>query len=361
LNSFGEAICVSLHWSRSATKVKAAIIKEMNLTMPVVVMLLPQSRVEAANVALPKNWELRFLEPSTVDGLMAACRDADCVLTLGSVATIDARFLENCPKLKLVQCLGAGFNHVNLAAAERLGIPVANSPGQNANTVAEFTIGAIIALQRRIIEADSQIKAGNYSSFRKKLLDTGLREIRGSRIGLVGLGHIGQQVAKIAVMLGAAVCYFTLRRKPSDFERDLGVEYATLDSLLSSCDIVSLHVPLNSETRGLISSRELALMPADSLLVNTSRGEVVDNAALAAALESGHLGGAAVDTLFPEPPGTDHPLLNLSRPAQAKLLLTPHIAGVTTSSFQKMLSSSIANMERVLRGEAPEHLVSKAK
>jgi phosphoglycerate dehydrogenase-like enzyme len=329
--------------------------------VPVVVMFFPESRLQAAKVAPPNNWDLRFLESPSRDEVIAACREADCILTLGSAAGIDARVLENSPKLKLVQCLGAGFNHVDLTAADRLEIPVANSPGQNAGTVAEFTIGAIIALQRRIVEADTRIKAGNYALFRKELLDLGLNEIGGSRIGLVGLGNIGQQVAKIAVMLGAGVHYFSLHRKSRDLELQLGIEYSAFDSLLSGSDIVSLHVPLNAETSGLIAARELALMPSGSLLVNTSRGEVVDQAALAAALESGHLAGAAVDTLSPEPPGADHPLLNLSRSAADRLLLTPHIAGVTVSSFRRMLGASIANIERVLRGEPPEHPVGRIR
>lgn len=324
--------------------------------MPVVVMFLPESRLETAKIDLPKDWDLRFLEAPSCGEILAACRDADCLLTLGSVAGIDARVMENSPKLKLIQCLGAGFNHVALAAANRLGIPVANSPGQNAGTVAEFTIGAVIALQRRIVEADTQIKSGNYATFRKGLLDAGLAGISGCRIGLIGFGNIGQQVAKIAVMLGASVSYFSARRK-IDLEAQLGAGYAPLDALLSASDVVSLHVPLSPETRGLIAARELALMPSGSLLVNTARGEILDQAALAAALESGHLAGAAVDTLSPEPPGGYHPLLNLSPQARTRLLLTPHIAGVTVGSFRKMLGASIANIERALRGEQPQHLV----
>jgi phosphoglycerate dehydrogenase-like enzyme len=327
--------------------------------MPIVVIFLPQARVEAAKVTLPATWKPRFLDSAANEEIIAACRDADCILSVGSTAGINAQVLENSPNLKLVQCLGAGFNHVDLAAADRLKIPVANSPGQNACTVAEFTIGTIIALQRRIIESDTEIKAGNYALFRKNILDSGLQEIAGSRIGLIGFGNIGLQVAKIAVLLGASVSYYTLHRKPSDIELQLGVNYKSFTALLENSDIVSLHVPLNAETRGLIGSRELALMPSGSLLINTSRGEVVDQPALAKALESGLLAGAAIDTLFPEPPLPDHPLLNLSQSAQRRLLLTPHVAGATLNSNQKMLTASIANIERVLRGESPNHLVNQ--
>jgi len=329
--------------------------------MPIVVMFLPQTRVESANVTLPTTWELRFLESASDEEIIATCHDADFILSVGSAASINARILENCSKLKLVQCLGAGFNHVDLAVADRLKISVANSPGQNAGTVAEFTIGTIIALQRRISESDAEIKAGNYASFRKNMLTKGLQEIAGSRIGLIGFGNIGRQVAKIAIMLGASVTYYTQHRKPSNIELEFGVSYQSLTSLLKNSDVLSLHIPLNADTHGLIGSRELELMPLGSLLINTSRGEVVDQLALANVLESGHLSGAAIDTLFPEPPLPDHPLLNLSQHAQRRLLLTPHVAGVTQNSNQKMLVAAISNIERVLRGEAPHHLVNLIK
>lgn len=327
--------------------------------MPVVVMFLSQARVEAAKIVLPETWQIRFLESSSDSEIIAACRDADCILSVGSIAGIHRSILENSPHLKLVQCLGAGFNHVDLAVAEQLKIPVANSPGQNARTVAEFTIGNIIALQRHILEADTEIKAGNYAMFRKTMLDRGLQEVAGSRLGLIGFGHIGMQVAKIAVMLGASVSYYTMHRKPAEIELELGVEYKPFTALLENSDIVSLHVPLTSETRHLIGARELKRMPPGSLVINTSRGDVLDQTALAHALESGHLAGAAIDTFSPEPPCPDHPLLNLSPLAQRKLLLTPHIAGVTAVSNQKMLAASIANIERVLRGDPPEHLVNR--
>ncbi|MHC1760123.1 MAG: 2-hydroxyacid dehydrogenase [Negativicutes bacterium] len=291
--------------------------------------------------------------------IMNICRDANCIVSSGSVAAISARIIDHCPNLKFIQCMGAGFNQVDLAAAEQRKIPVANSPGLNDSTVAEFTIGAIIALQRRILESDAEIKEGRYAAFRRRVLQEGLQEIGGSRLGLVGIGNIGMKVAKIAELLGASVSYYTQHRRSAEVECQSGIIYQPLDELLAGNEIVSLHVPLNSATRGLIGERELALMPAGSLLVNTSRGAVVDQAALAQALESGHLAGAAVDTFDPEPPDADHPLLRLSPAAQRRLLLTPHTAGVTFPSFRRMLAAGVANIERVLRGEPAENQVNR--
>lgn len=172
-----------------------------------------------------------------------------------------------------------------------------------------------------------------------------------SKIGLIGLGAIGRHVAKLAGMLGASVSYYDVYRPSPEVEAELKTDYKALDDLLMTSEIISTHVPLSDQTRNLIGRRELALMPADSLLINTARGEIIDQAALAESLEQGHLAGAAIDTLSPEPPGPNHPLLNLSPAASKRLLVTPHIAGATVGANKKMISVGLENMLRVLRGE----------
>ncbi len=326
--------------------------------MPVIVMFLSPARVAATGIPLPADWEVRFLNSSDEAEMISACREADGIVS-GLVAGITARVIADCPNLKLIQCLGAGFNQVDLSAAEERKIPVANTPSQNTGTVAEFTIASIIALQRRFLESDAAFKAGRCIAFRSQVLDEGLQEMAGSRLGLVGIGHIGARVAKIARLLGASVGYYTQHRRPADVERRMGIKYQPLDDLLAESDIVSLHVPLTAATRGLIGAPELARMKPGSLLVNTSRGPVVDQAALAHALESGRLAGAAIDTFDPEPPGAGHPLMGLSPAAQRRLLLTPHIAGLTSPSFRRMLAACVENLERVLRGEPAIHQVNR--
>jgi len=327
--------------------------------MPVVVIFMSRSRLENAGVVLPPDWQVRYLTGAGEAEIVAAFRDADCILSLGSEGEIGAGLMDVCRNLKLIQCFGSGFNQVDAAAAERRGIPVANAPGQNAGTVAEFTIGCIIALQRRLVESDAAVKAGRYGTLRPQVLKTGLQEINGSRMGLIGFGYIGREVAKIASVLGASVVYHTRRRQPAAVEKEYKVFYRHLDELLMESDIVSLHVPLKDSTRGMIGAGELALMKAGSLLVNTARGLVVDQHALAAALESGHLGGAAVDTFDPEPPPANHPLLSLSADAKRRLLLTPHIAGLTVPSFRRLLDACIDNIKRVLAGEPPLNQVNR--
>jgi phosphoglycerate dehydrogenase-like enzyme len=329
--------------------------------MPVVVMFLPAARVAATGVPLPPDWRIRHLETADESEIIADCRDADAILSVGAVAQITARIIDACEHLKFIQCLGAGFNQVDLPAAEARRIPVANSPGQNATTVAEFTIGCIIAVQRRLVESDAAIKAGRYTAFRSEVLDEGLREIAGSRLGLIGLGNIGRAVARIAGSLGASVCYHSPQRQPTIIEREFNATYLSLDRLLAECDIVSLHVPLDGTTRGMIGTRELASMKKGGILVNTSRGAVVDQHALAGALENGRPAGAAIDTFDPEPPGAGHPLLSLSPAASRRLLATPHIAGLTAPSFRRLFAASVANVERVLSGQPPENQVNRTK
>jgi phosphoglycerate dehydrogenase-like enzyme len=327
-------------------------------TMPTVVSLLSKDKFDAAGPRVPEGWIFRFLDTISDDAIIQACKGADCLFAPATAGAISLPVLENIPSIKIIQTLGVGFDHVSIPATVRLGIPVANVPGANATSVAEYTIGATIALQRRMMEAHDEIRAGNYLPFRNSLLKTGLKEIRDSKLGLVGFGAIGQQVARIAVMMGASVSYFAPHRRPPEVEDQFGVEYKPFASLLKTSDIVSLHLPLNDQTRGFIGPQELALMPAGSILINTARGEVVQQAALVEALESGHLAGAAIDTFDPEPPGPGNPLLTLSPEAAKRVVLTPHISGATASAFKRMIEAALANMERAVRDEIPENIVN---
>ena len=271
---------------------------------------------------------------------------------------LDAEVLADMASISLIQTTGAGFDQVDLEAARRQNLPVANVPGENAGAVAEFTIGLIIALQRQIVLTDREIKAGNYQEDRERLPARGLPEIRDTELGIVGLGESGRQVARLAKMLGARTSYFSHNRKSREVETQLGVEYKPWEQLLSTSEVISLHVPLNDRTRGLVGTRELSLMPPGSLIINTARGEVIDQTALAAKLEDGHLGGAAVDTVAPEPPPCNHPLLRLSPAARDRLIMTPHLAGVTSGSFTRMLRAALDNLQRIAGGGEPQNVVN---
>jgi phosphoglycerate dehydrogenase-like enzyme len=216
----------------------------------------------------------------------------------------------------------------------------------------------IITLQRRMLQADREIKAGHYKHVREDLFKHGLPELGQTTLGLIGLGAVGRKAAQVAGILGASIEYYDVNRLSAGAELALNVQFMELIDLLQTCDVISLHAPLTSETKGLIGARELAHMPKGAFLVNTARGELVDPQALAEALESGHIAGAALDTLAPEPPPANHPLLKLSSKVSERLLLTPHIAGTTQGAFYRMLTGALNNLQIVAAGGQPQHVVN---
>jgi phosphoglycerate dehydrogenase-like enzyme len=255
-------------------------------------------------------------------------------------------------QLKLVQVTGAGLDRLDQAALTRLGIPVANVLGNDA--VAEYAVMAATLLRRRLGWADAEIKKGNYAAFRARMLSGNLSGLDGLLVGIIGLGVIGLAVAQAFHRAGCRICYHDPAPQNPQATAALGAMPLALPALLRTADIISVHVPLIDSTRGLIGARELASMQEDAVLIQAARGGVVDEAALAAQLTSGGLGGAAVDVYSTEPPAADNPLLMLEGDAAQRLLLTPHIAGVTRQSSAYLFRSAWENVERVLvRNEPP--------
>jgi phosphoglycerate dehydrogenase-like enzyme len=206
-------------------------------------------------------------------------------------------------------------------------------------------------LLRRMAWSNNEIRAGRYDAFRKRMLADNLAGIEGLLVGVVGLGVIGMAVAQTFHRMGARIAYFDPAPRDPRAIAAMRAEQMSLDDLLKKSDVVTLHVPLLPATKGLINAEKLALMKKGAVLVNASRGGIVDEAALAAALESGALGGAAVDVYSTEPPAADNPLLNVSVETAQRLLLTPHIAGVTRQSAAHLFRASWDNVNRVLKGE----------
>jgi phosphoglycerate dehydrogenase-like enzyme len=266
---------------------------------------------------------------------------ADAEFLMGSWVTTSVTLTEQdyaaAPNLKLVQLMSAGYEHVDIRLAQRFGVPVATFGDAMASVVAEHTLLLILALYRRLLQLDSAVRSGTW-----RANEPVLREVRGKRVGLIGLGYIGREVAARLRAFGADVVYFA--RTPGASE----LTFLPKDQLLSSSDIVSLHVPLSPSTRGLIGPRELALMKRGSVLINTSRGPVVDQTALYAALQSGQLAGAGLDVLSAEPPDMSEPLLQLPN-----VVLTPHNAGQADEVWPRIVRTCFQNVERVARGEPP--------
>jgi phosphoglycerate dehydrogenase-like enzyme len=269
---------------------------------------------------------------------------------------LPAALFEN-TALRLVQVTGAGVDRLDRTALEQLHIPVANVPGGSNSAVAEYAVTAASLLLRRFASADAEIKRGNYTSSRSRMLLDNLSGLDGVLTGVIGFGTIGRAVAQAFRNLGCRIGYFDPAADVSAAEA-IGASPMTFDDLLAQADIVTLHVPLLPETRNLISERELAKMKPSAVLIQASRGEIVDESALAACLAAGRIHGAAVDVYATEPPGPDNPLLMLKDEVARRLLLTPHIAGVTRQASAWLFRSAWENVERVLlRNEAPHHRV----
>jgi D-3-phosphoglycerate dehydrogenase len=242
------------------------------------------------------------------------------------------------PHLRVIAKPGAGVDSVDLKAATEHGIPIMTAGYGNAPAVAEITIGFMLALGRDVVRLDRRTRGGDW---RRDDYDSS--ELSGQTLGLVGFGRIGRRVAELARAFGMRVLVFT--RTPGKVTPDLAELAESLDALLRESDYVSLHCPLDATTRGLISGQAIAAMPCGAFLINTGRGALVDEAALAEALASGHLAGAALDTLSEEPPPSDNPLLSAPN-----LILTPHIAGLSTGAVQRTGATTAENIIAVLTG-----------
>jgi phosphoglycerate dehydrogenase-like enzyme len=260
--------------------------------------------------------------------------------------------------VKMVQVTGAGLDRLDLPLLKGMGIAVANVPGGSSSAIAEYAVTAASILLRRFAWADAEIRAGNYQGFRVRMVSDSLPGLAGLWVGVIGLGTIGLAVAEAFHRAGCRICYHDPRPRDAVAARAMNAESLSLDELLKSADVVTLHVPLVPATRGLIKARELEKMKPGGILIQASRGGVVDEAALAKALGSGHLSGAAIDVYETEPPSADNVLLSLSGEAAQRVLFTPHIAGVTRQAAEYLFRSAWRNVEHfILKNQLPPNCV----
>ncbi|MPZ39631.1 MAG: hypothetical protein GEU95_16545 [Rhizobiales bacterium] len=316
-----------------------------------VLCLRPEDDFLRVDAAAPKSLQVKYSSPS--DAQLAALMTSSDALVIPAVGPKLAPDLFEGSTLKLIQVTGAGVDRLDQAALTKLGIPVANVAGGSNSAVAEYVVTTASALLRRLAWADAEIKAGNYAKYRARMIADNLAGLDGLLVGLIGFGTIGRAVARAFRHMGGAVCFFDPVPVDAAVAASLEARSVPLDELLATCDVVSLHVPLLPATQDLIGAGELARMKQGAILIQASRGGIVDESALAASLSSGHLGGAAVDVYSTEPPPADNPLLTLSGDAASRLLLTPHIAGVTRQASTFLFRSAWENVERVLLESKP--------
>lgn len=285
---------------------------------PNIVFLDAYSLGEADLTAIRTLGNYTEYEYTRRDQIVERCREAEVAIT--NKVVFDRATLEQLPRLRLICVAATGMNHIDLEAAAERGIAVKNAVGYSTHSVTETTIGAAIALMRQVIYYDRYVKQEYGGSERQYHFGRTTHQLFGSRWGIIGLGNIGHSVAKVAEALGCEVAYTST----SGVAREEPYPCLPLDELLAWADVVSIHAPLNDRTRGLIGARELARMKPSALLINVARGGIVDEAALAAALDEGRLAGAALDVFAHEPLEADSPLLRLHD--TDRLLLSPHNA-----------------------------------
>jgi len=289
------------------------------------------------------------------DLTITACPESDHVLLARLLPETDVLWhvLERCTaemiaaasRLRLIQKIGVGVNTIDLDAAKARGIPVCNLPGTNARAVAELTLALMFAVLRRVPRFDAAMRRGEWSD---TALQDGIGELGGRTVGLVGYGAIPQLLAPVLVALGCRVIYTA--RAP---RAEAAGEWRSLDALVAEADIVSLHLPLVAETEGLIGARALARMKPGGILINTARGGLVDQRALTEALESGHLSGAGLDVFQNEPHDASEALFQLPN-----VVLTPHVAWLTTGTFDRSFALAAENCRRLAAGEGLLHRVA---
>jgi glycerate dehydrogenase len=283
-------------------------------------------------------------EPGEVLG-----RAAEAEILLTNKTVLSCEHLQNLPKLKYIGVLATGTNIVDLAAARERGIPVTNVPAYGTKSVAQTTLALLLELTQHVGDHAASVRAGRWTQSADWCYwDSPLLELDGLTMGIIGLGRIGCAVAKMAAAFGMNVLAFSPRSKPAaDFIRRVDLE-----TLFRQSDVVSLHCPLTPETRHLVNSERVSWMKPSAFLLNTSRGLLLDEAALAQALNAGRLAGAGLDVLSVEPPPADHPLL------QAKnCVITPHLAWGTRAARSRLLQIAVENI-RAFLSDHPQNVVS---
>lgn len=271
-------------------------------------------------------------------GEIAKDHKIHAIITRGK-GDVSRTLIEQCPDLEVIARCGVGLDNIDVDFATQRGIRVINAPGSNADTVAEHALALMLMLQRQLYPSISAVKNDEWS-FRNAYQGD---EIRGKTLGILGMGNIGKKVARLAGVFGMDIIYWDAMKQ------SLPYPALSLNEVLQQADLISLHLPLTGDTRNLINREALAMMQSHALLINTARGEIIEQEALTEALRQGQLGGFAADVLATEPPAADDPL-----PALPNVLITPHSASLTARTYNEMCVVTVRNTLDLLRGKEIE-------
>ena len=277
---------------------------------------------------------------------------------MDAIGKVSERLIQNMPNLRIIHSEGVGYNGIDVEAASKRGIMVCNNKGINAKAVAEQTVLLMLGLLRTVIEGDRAVRSGGQIQMKERRMLEGIVELADCRVGIVGFGDIGKEVAGLLHPFGCELYYYSAHKKDSATEELYHVHYLELPELIKVCDFVSLHVPVTAATTGMVNEEFLKAMKQTAYLINTARGEIVDNAALVRALTEGWIAGAGLDTVAPEPVTRDNPLLKLPGETAGKILFSPHLGGITTSTFRRGFANIWKAFEDVSKGVRPKNIVN---
>jgi glyoxylate reductase len=289
--------------------------------------------------------------PPPKEEIIRKARNVDALVTLLS-DKIDAEVFDAAPKLKIVAQMAVGFDNIDVAEATKRGIYVTNTPGVLTETTADFAWALLMAVARRVVEADKYVRSGQWKVSWHPSMLLG-RDVYGATLGIVGAGRIGTAVARRAKGFNMKILYYDVVPMPPEIEKELGAERVDLDTLLKESDFVSIHVPLIKETYHLINEAKLRLMKRTAYLINNSRGPVIDEKALYKALKEGWIAGAALDVFEQEPTPMDNPLLKLDN-----VVVAPHISSASYETRSRMAEMVAENLVAFFEGRAPPNLVN---
>lgn len=321
--------------------------------MPSIHVLSPNDPKQLADLrrVAPEGVEVKWVDATLpLDAQAAQLQDATAIIAIPSVFPVELAL--KCPNLRLIQTTSAGTNMIDIPALNELSIKVANNGGGNAVAVSEHTVVLMVSVYRKMHLQFQAVKNRQWMGTVRSEWLSQAYELTGKTIGIVGLGRIGQRVARRLQGWDCTLLYHDVAKFPSAVEEALHVKRTPLDELLRTADVVTLHVPLNRHTKGMISDREFDLMKPTAVLINACRGPVVDEAALIRAIQGKKIMAAGLDVLEEEPTPANNPLLDMDN-----VLITPHLAAFAQESYEKSRTFAVHNTARVAMGEEPESVV----
>ena len=309
---------------------------------------LKEALIEEVVSYSPPDYEVVVLDKSsTEEQRINEVRDADFLLCYGQDPSDEV--IKSLEKCRLVQLLAAGYDRMNLDLLAELEIPCANNGGANSWAVADQAVLLMLAIYKQLLASDNSTREGRWA---EPITGQNTFEMADKKVGILGIGNIGRQVAKRVQGFDAKVQYFDLYPLDERTAAELNVTYVSLEELFSTSDIISCHTPLTNDTKHIVNSNTLSLMKPTAILINTSRGPVVDEEALISALQSGVIAAAGLDVFEKEPVSPDNPLLKMDN-----VVATPHMAGTTWDTWARRANFGFENMERIRNGEAPQAVV----